>query len=48
VFLPWEIPRMFGVMRKMRSLNLSKVDDNYLADYFGYTIRLESLMPLVL
>jgi len=28
-------------MRKMRSLNLSKVDDNYLVDYFGYTIRLE-------
>ena len=33
---------MLRVMRKMRSLNLIKVDDNYLADYFGYTIRLES------
>ena len=33
---------MLRVMRKMRSLNLSKVDDNYLADYCGCTIILES------
>jgi hypothetical protein len=47
-FAFWEISRIVSTIRKIRDLGISKIDENYLAIYFGYTLRLKQLHAISL
>jgi hypothetical protein len=41
-FAPWEIRKLISTTTKIQSFGISKIDDNYFANYFEYALRLKS------